>query len=93
MSKNYDLFENMFKAYGIPVDVVAMIPTPEPQNTQIQIKMEVIDWCDSAMAELDRIKKMFIKAPVDSDSERTELMKAVRDRMRRATIDLEHVIE
>ena len=93
MSKNYDLFENMFKAYGIPIDVVAMIPTPEPQNTQIQIKMEVIDWCDSAMAELDRIKEMFIKAPVGSDSERTELMKVVRDRMRRATIDLEHVIE
>lgn len=75
-------FENFCKAYGVPEEIGAMIPTPEPQNTQIACKIEAINTCDRLASAIDHIKNMFKNAPVNDDVSRTKIMQEMINRLR-----------
>lgn len=85
-------FNSFCKAYGLDPEIAGKIPCPPIENEQIQIKMQMVNWCESMKQQLSSIERSFQAAPVDNDGYRLNLMRDCRDYMKQAMVYIERVI-
>lgn len=85
-------FDNFCKVYGLDPEIAGKIPCPPIENEQIQIKIQMVNWCEHMKRMIDTIENSFIKAPVDKDVKRTHIMKKCQHYMKRAVFDAELVM-
>lgn len=84
--------ENFKKAYGLTEECFN-IPCDPIVNEQAACKMEVINWADSMIRNLETIKNTFRKAPVNNDEEHLKIMKAAATKLVIARNNLSRVLE
>lgn len=85
-------FNSFCKVYGLDPEIAGQIPCPPIENEQIQIKMQMVNWCESMKQQLSSIERSFQAAPVDNDGYRLNLMRDCRDYMKQAMVCIERVI-
>ena len=87
-----NLVDNMKDYYGIG-DIGFQMNVPPVENAQIGCKMNMINWADNMIQQLEQIKRTFRNAPVNSDEEHLRLMQCCWAKMIKAYAALDRVLD